>query len=287
MRIDDNHRDSVPVPGDMRAFYERFMEFRPQLKSFLYRLLTDRNDVEDIAQDTFVRAFERLTDFRGEASLKTWVFRIASNLALDLLRKKGRWSADAQDRSKALAVSSPAIAEEFLRVNRNSPHGAYVLKEHIDFCFTCLAKTLPIDQQVALLLKDLFGFSTGEISIVLDRSQGVVKHLLHDARSRMTGIFEHRCALINKNGVCDQCSELAGYFNPRQRNRDELLGLDMAREAGKLNDAKLYRLRAKLVSSIDPLRSDGADLQDLIMQCTRQAIGEIESCNSNQNPIPS
>jgi RNA polymerase sigma-70 factor (ECF subfamily) len=286
MKSVDDHQlgSSRQVPDEMGAFYRQFIEFRPQLKSFLYRLLVDRNDVEDIAQDTFVRAYERLGDFRGDSSLKTWVFRIASNLALDMLRKKGRWPLDAQDRSRSLAMSTPSIAEGFLQVNRHSPHGAYVLKEHIDFCFTCLAKTLPIQQQIALILKDVYDFSISEICMVLDLSSGVVKHLLHDARSSMEEIFEHRCALISKNGMCEQCSELAGYFNPRQHHREELLDIEMVREAGRSDAAGLYSLRAKLVSAIDPLRSEGAVLQDIIMQCTRQAIGEIGSYQ--HNPIP-
>lgn len=67
--------------GDINAFFELYSEFQPQLKSYLYRLLVDRNDVDDIAQNTFVRAFDKIATFNNKSTLKSWVFRIATNLA--------------------------------------------------------------------------------------------------------------------------------------------------------------------------------------------------------------
>ena len=271
------------INGDINAFQELFLEFQPQLKSYLYRLLTDRNDVDDLSQDTFVKAYDKLSSFKGDSSLKTWVFRIATNLAYDYLRKRKRWPADAQDKSKALAMSSPPIAEAFMQVHQYSAYGKYDVSEHIDFCFTCVAKTLTIEQQVALILKDVYDFSRQEICQVLDKSEGVVKHLLYDARKLMMDIFDQRCALINKNGVCHQCTELAGIYNPKQSQREQLMKIKMVKEADKAGQRQLYELRSQLVSAIDPLRSEGADMQDIIMQCTRQAIDEKETFKLNKN----
>jgi RNA polymerase sigma-70 factor, ECF subfamily len=278
MKHDTLHQS---VKGDIKAFHELFLEFRPQLKSFLYRLLTDRNDVEDITQDTFVRAFDSLKSFRHDSSLKTWVFRIAANLARDHTRKQRRWQTDAQDRSKALASSTPEIAEEFLRVHRQSDYGRYEIVEHIDFCFNCISRTLTVEQQTALILKEMYDFSRKEISFILNCSEGVVKHLLHDARKILTEIFHVRCALINKDGACHQCTELAGYFNPELNTREASMKLEMVRESGFADRKRLYELRVALVSMIDPVRSEGSELQDVIMQCTRQANGEIEAMQIN------
>lgn len=262
--------------GDIHAFQQLFLEFQPQLKSYLYRLLADRNDVEDLAQDTFIKAYDKICTFEGKSSLKTWVFRIATHLAYDFLRKRKRWQADAQDQSKELAMGSPEIGELFHRVHAYSPQGRYEVQEHIDFCFTCISKTLTLEQQVALILKDVYGFSRKDICQVMNASEGVVKHLLHNARKLMMDIFDQRCALINKNGACHQCTELAGIYNPRQTQREELLKIDMVAQADNTDRAHLYQLRAQLVAQIDPMRSEGADLQDVIMQCTRKAIGEID-----------
>ena len=263
------------INGDIRAFQQLYSEFQPQLKSYLYRLLTDRNDAEDLAQDTFVKAFDKIQTFRGTSSLKTWVFQIATHLAYDHLRKFRRWPPDAQDQAKALAMSDRAVSDAFHRVHQHSPYGAYDVREHIDFCFTCLGKTLNIEQQVAIILKDIYQFSRKEIAQILDQTEGVVKHLLFEGRKTMMDIFDQRCALISKNGACHQCTELAGIYNSKQTQQEELRKIAMVREAEDSDQRRLYQLRANLAQQINPLRSSGADLHDAIMQCTRQAVGEV------------
>lgn len=262
--------------GDINAFQKLFAAFQPQLKSYLYRLLTDRNDVEDLAHDTFIKAYNKLDTFKENSSLKTWVFRIGTNLAYDFLRKRKRWQPDAQDQAKELVRSDPDIREIFEKVHRQSPRGRYEVREHIDFCFTCISKTLPIEQQIAIILKDIYHFSRKEIGQIMDETVGRVKHLLYDGRQTMREIFDGRCALVNKNGACHQCSELAGRFNPKQARQEELMKIEMIEKADKVDNEILYDLRSELVSFIDPLRSPGADLQDIIMQCTRKAHGEID-----------
>lgn len=137
------------IAGDINAFQTLFADFQSQLKSYLYRLLTDRNDVDDLTHDTFIKAFSKIGTFNQDSSLKTWVFKIATNLAFDHLRKQKRWGADAQDRAADLAIGSEEFRRVFWMVHETSPAGAYEMKEHIDYCFTCISKTLPIENQIA------------------------------------------------------------------------------------------------------------------------------------------
>jgi RNA polymerase sigma-70 factor, ECF subfamily len=83
----------------------------------------------------------------------------------------------------------------------------------------------------------------------------------------MTDIFDNRCALINKNGVCHQCSELNGWFNPKENQQQALMKLDLVRGSKKYNREELYQIRTSLVKAIDPLRSKGADLQEILLKC--------------------
>lgn len=66
-----------------------FLEHNRQLKSFLLRITASAEDAEDIMQDTYIKAAEKISTFRAESSLKTWLFTIATNLAKDNLRAKG------------------------------------------------------------------------------------------------------------------------------------------------------------------------------------------------------
>jgi len=264
------------IAGDINAFQTLFAEFQSQLKSYLYRLLTDKNDVDDLTHDTFIKAFAKISTFNQDSSLKTWVFRIATNLAYDHLRKKKRWQVDAQDRAADLAIGSEEIRRVFWIVHDTSPAGAYEMREHIDYCFTCISKTLPIENQVALILKDIYDFQVREICLILGKTEGVIKHLLNDARNTMTDIFEHRCALINKNGVCHQCSHINEIFNPKQRQQEELMKLELVKASKKYDREELFALRTMLVKAIDPLHASGTDFHDAIMRCLKTAIGEVD-----------
>ncbi|MCP4402890.1 MAG: hypothetical protein GY801_37010 [bacterium] len=65
--------------------------------------------------------------------------------------------------SKIEAMASQKTIEELAYIKNTSPHGQFEIKEYIDFCFTCLSKTLPIEQQIALILKDIYAFKRKEI----------------------------------------------------------------------------------------------------------------------------
>src|SRR5882672_4104904 len=117
------------LTGDINSFQTLFAEFQNQLKSYLYRLLTDRNEVDDLTHDTFIRAFDKISTFNQDSSLKTWVFKIATNLAYDHLRKLKRWPADAQDQGANLAIGTEEIGQAFRVVHETSPAGVYEMKE--------------------------------------------------------------------------------------------------------------------------------------------------------------
>lgn len=252
---------------DLRENYKKVI---PELQSYLYRLTCDREVSKDLSHDTFVKAQEKQQQFKGESSFKTWIFSIATNLAIDWLRKRKRWNEYAQDQAKALAQSDPKYREHFLNISRNSPAGIFDIKEHISFCFTCIAKTLTIKQQVTLILKDIYGFKISDIVQILETPKGTIKHWLFTARKTMNEIFDRRCALVNKKGVCHQCSELNGLFNPKQKKQENLL-----KKKSEINNKNLYQLRTDLIKGIDPFTSPGADLEDAIMQVLREAISDV------------
>src|SRR5882757_5497645 len=89
----------------------------------------------------------------------------------------------------------------------------------------------------------------------------MVKYYLHSGRNKMINIFDGRCALINKQGICHQCSELNGIYNPRQKFQEEALKIDMVRESENSAKEHLFDLRVKVVQGIDPFKSNAAELQ--------------------------
>lgn len=232
---------------------KEFLSFKDELASYIFRLVTNKQDAEDIVHDTFIKVDKYFTSFRGDASFKTWVFSIATNTAKNHLAKKNRWPENAQDYGANLHVQSQNHWTRFNDVFNSTPDKIYDVKEHINYCFNCINKTLEITQQICLLLKEIYGFSLPEMMTITSLSEGKVKHALANARKNMIRIFDQRCAFVNKNGACHQCTELTGALNPKQDVHIRANELAMVNKAGNENKEHLYDLRLDIVKSINPL----------------------------------
>jgi RNA polymerase sigma-70 factor (ECF subfamily) len=243
-----------------------------QLKSYLLRITASVADAEDLVQDTYIKAVEKINTFRGESSLKTWVFAIASNLAKDNLRAQKRWVENVTDITKAAALSNPQFFQEAMHIRMTSPNGQYEAREHIAFCFGCISKSLPLEQQLCIFLKEVYEFKVSEIVSILNTTEAMVKYYLHTGRSKMIHIFDGRCALINKEGVCHQCSELNGLFNPKQNTQEELMKIDLVKEAEKGEKEHLFDLRMQILKEIDPFKSKASELQLHHLEHNRQVM---------------
>lgn len=249
-----------------------FETFQRELRSFLLRMTASVQDAEDLVQETYLKAQSRIDTFRGESSLKTWVFSIASNLARDLLRSRKRWPETVTDICKDAALGNRQFFQEALQIRQTSPQGNFEIKEHIAFCFTCVAKSLPLEGHLVLLLKEVYGFKVREISQILQMSEAMVKYHLHVSRSKMMDVFDHRCSLINKQGICHQCTELNGIFNPKQKAQEELVKIEMAREAENRTRDELFDLRMKILRELDPFESGASELQLHHLEHNRQVM---------------
>jgi RNA polymerase sigma-70 factor (ECF subfamily) len=240
---------------------KEFEELTGKLKSYILRITASIADTEDIVQDTYIKAVEKLDTFKEQSSIKTWLFAIASNLAKDNLRARKRWVDNVTDIAKDAALSDPQFFQEAMFIRTTSLQGQFEIKEHITFCFTCIAKSLPLEQQISILLKEVYEFRVNEIMQILDTTEAMVKYYLRTGRSKMIDVFQGRCALINKQGVCHQCSELNGIFNPKQKFQEEVVKIDMVRKAENADKEHLFDLRIKVIQGIDPFKSKAAELQ--------------------------
>lgn len=249
-----------------------FEQSKKQLKSYLLRITASVADTEDILHDTYIKAIEKRETFKGQSSIKTWLFAIASNLAKDNLRARKRWVENVTDITKEAALSNPQFFQEAMNIRTTSPQGQFEIKEHIAFCFTCIAKSLPLEQQITILLKEVYEFKVNEIAQILETTEAMVKYYLHTGRSKMITVFDGRCALINKLGVCHQCSELNGIFNPKQKFQEEVVKIDMARAAENAGKEHLFDLRMQVLQGIDPFESNAAELQLHHLEHNRQVM---------------
>ena len=229
-------------------------------------------DTEDILQDTYLKASAKLDTFKGESSLKTWIFAIASNHARDFLRAKKRWPENVTDICRTAALGNREFFQEAMEIRATSPQGHFEIKEHIAFCFTCVSRSLSLEQQLAVFLKEVYDFKIKEIAMIMALTEAMVKYHLHLGRTKMIEVFDRRCSLINKKGVCHQCTELNGIFNPKQNAQEALMKVKMAKDAENKDKEQLFDLRMEILKELDPFESKAATLQLHHLEHNRQVM---------------
>jgi RNA polymerase sigma-70 factor, ECF subfamily len=162
--------------GESGAFEELVERTHRRVYTLAYRLVGDRHEAEDVAQEAYLRAYRALRGFRGEARFETWLYRITANTAMNHLRRRGRFGdLLAEDDDRVARIEEPGRATPDDVVERDEIERAL--------------GTLPTGQRAVVLLKDVYGFSCSEIGDELGISEGAVKVRLHRARRRLKEEF--------------------------------------------------------------------------------------------------
>ncbi|MGK5444948.1 sigma-70 family RNA polymerase sigma factor [Micromonospora sp. URMC 105] len=183
--------------GDRRADADPAMleGFRVELTGYAYRMLGSIFDAEDAVQETMLRAWRGLHRFDGRSSLRTWLYRIATNVCLDLLRGQGRRAlpTDLGEPSAPVAASlgAPGSGREWLepapdaRVLPADPAELAVTRESVRLAFVAALQHLPPRQRAVLILRDVLRWRAGEVAELLDTSVAAVTSALQRARATM------------------------------------------------------------------------------------------------------
>lgn len=163
--------------GDAGAFDMLFMRYQHKISSLVARYVRSNEDVEDITQDAFIKAYRALPRFRGESAFYTWLYRIAVNTAKNHLASSSRRlqevdiETDGADTGQiARALTDPDDPEGALRSDQ--------LRQAVDATITAL----PADLRIALTLREFDGLSYAQIADVMDCPVGTVRSRIFRAR---------------------------------------------------------------------------------------------------------
>ncbi len=249
--------------GDRSAFGELVEPWRKPLFGYIYRMVTLRQDAEDLLQDVLVRVLESLPSFRGEARFKSWLFGIATHVCLDHLRHKRRWRVEAQLEGQTETEADPAKVEQVAAV-LSRPDFVFDIREHVAFCFTCIGRTLPAEEQAAVMLREVLGFSNEEAARILSVSEPVLRHRLSAARATMIRSYDGLCQLIKKEGPCWQCRGLREFAPEANRGRD-LVQIEVAPGLA-VTPESLFEARLKIVREADLENGQSRALHDMFYE---------------------
>lgn len=173
---DPSSADQSPRPrgaelDDFLALVERYQQ---PIAGVVARLLDDRRDIEEAVQDTFVQAWRHREAFRAEAAVFTWLYRIATNVALMRLRRRSHSTVSLDQLSIA---GDPALADDGMALQAER-------LTRIDDVRTALA-ALPEQQRLVVMLRDVEGYGNAEVADLLGIPVPTVKALLHRGRAQL------------------------------------------------------------------------------------------------------
>lgn len=174
-------------------------EFRPRVTRYLARL-TGQAEVEDLAQETMIKIARGLGEFNGDSALATWIFRIATNTALD-------WQKSAYVRRNA---SSVPIHDDRLqqRQSKNSMPDELAIREEMQACIRRLLEEMTAKNRVALLLSEFESLSAMEIANVLGISHENAKIRIFRSREALRKLLACRCRLYRDSEFNLGCEPL-------------------------------------------------------------------------------
>ena len=176
--------------GDDRAFEALVDAYKDRIFVYVSRMLPDAAEAEDITQETFVRAYQSLRGFRGASSFQTWLYRIASNLVIDSVRRHRRREEGVISLDAPLDTEEGELSRELADLRRGPEEeatGAAVQKE----VRAAIAKISP-KLRAVLVMYDIQGMSYQEIAQILGCPLGTVKSRLFNARMQLRELLEER-----------------------------------------------------------------------------------------------
>jgi RNA polymerase sigma-70 factor (ECF subfamily) len=171
--------------------------FRHELLAYCYRLLGSVHDAEDLVQETLLRAWRSYADFQGRASLRTWLYRIATNACLRALENSSRrplpsgLSGPAEDADARVSPALPGVAwlqpmpDTLLGTASPDPAAIVASRAGMRLALIAALQYLPARQRAVLILRDVLGWQAPEVAQLLEISGAAVNSLLQRARARL------------------------------------------------------------------------------------------------------
>lgn len=168
--------------GEDAAFGEVFQLYRDMVYNLASRLLVDKGDSLDVTQDVFLTLFRKVHSFRGDSSIKTWLYRVTVNQAA---HRNRWWKRRSRDRTISLSISESVDRSELQLPSRSPSPARSSHSSELRAALQRALENLPFEQRVAVILRDVEGLTYEEIGEITGSQAGTVKSRIARGRSQL------------------------------------------------------------------------------------------------------
>lgn len=179
----------MTVPDD---FTSRTAPLRGELLAHCYRMLGSRDEAEDLVQETYLRAWRSYAGFEGRASLRTWMYRIATNVCLTEIERRGRRPVPDDVEAAGVGAGAPAVPwlqpfpDGTAEGEHEDPAAVAAARTGIRLALVAALQYLPARQRAMLILRDVLEFPAVEVAGLLDTTTSAVNSGVRRARAQLT-----------------------------------------------------------------------------------------------------
>jgi RNA polymerase sigma-70 factor (TIGR02960 family) len=230
----DAARDEIAaaLAGDEPAFAALAERHRRELHVHCYRMLASFDDAEDAVQETLLRAWRARDTFDGSSLVRAWLYRIATNVCLDMLRRRGRRAATGETlRDLPWIQPYPDVLLDELAPpapSEQQPDAVAVERETISLVFLAALQALPPRQRAALIARDVLGWHAAETADLLETSVPAANSALQRARATMQTRLPSSRSEWATVDASDRERELLAQFIDAHERGDAALAVSIA-----------------------------------------------------------
>lgn len=191
--MDEKELILLAKDGNMKAYEEIISLYEKKVFSVIYYMVKNENEVEDIAQEVFIKIYKNLKNFKEESSLYTWIYRITINVCLDEIKRRKKVvyldeEIETEDGEIRMQLADDSKGPSEIAEDKD-------LKQRLEACI----RKLPEDQRIMIILRDIKGFTYMEIAEMLKMNLGTVKSKISRARAMLKEILDKDGTFLEYN----------------------------------------------------------------------------------------
>ena len=203
-------------------FEDIYREQRPRIYRYLVRLVGEY-EAEDLAQEVFVKAGKSLNSFEGSSQVSTWLFRIATNTALDHL-KSGTYKKEMVNSVGLESLDEAGHRRNVLMKGRSKALDDLLIRKEMSDCVRSVIDSLPESDRMIIVLSETEGFTDREIAEILNLKVGTIRVRMHRARAKLKEKLESACDFYRTQDntlACDKKPPVLAFRDGSHGRRKE------------------------------------------------------------------